>query len=82
MLALGILGAVIEAAVYKWGGGNLILCSLIALVVALRYVHFGYVPGRSYLLSGALVLNVALIYLLGRVFAYRNGTGELPSRIE
>ncbi len=82
MLALGILGAVIEAAVYKWGGGNLILCSLVALVVVLRYVHFGYVPGRSYLLSGAIVLNVALIYLLGRVVAYRNGAGELPSRIE
>jgi len=82
MLALGILGAVIEAAVYKWGGGNLILCSLIALVVAYRYVHFGYVPGRSYLLSGTIVLNIALIYLLGRVFAYRSIAGEQPSRIE
>ena len=75
MLALGILGAVIEAAVFKWGGGNLILCSLMALMVAYRYVHFGYVPGQSYLLAGALVLNIALIYLLGRVLAFRNGAG-------
>jgi hypothetical protein len=82
MLALGILGATIEAGVYKWGGGNLILCSLMAFVVAYRYVHFGYVPGQSYLLFGALVLNVALIYLLGRVLAYRTGSGELQSRID
>ena len=53
-----------------------------ALVVAYRYVHFGYVPGQSYLLSGALVLNVALIYLVGRVLAYRSGAGELASRGE
>ncbi len=82
MLALGLLGAAIEAAVYKWGGGNLILCSLMALVVAYRYVHFGYVPGRSYLLSGALVLNVALIYLMGRVLAYRHDAKEAPPRLE
>jgi len=82
MLALGILGAAIEAAVYKWGGGNVILCSLMALAVVLRYVHFGYVPGRSYLLSSALALNVALIYLLGRVLAYRSGAGASPSRIK
>ena len=49
MLALGILGAAVEAAVYKLGGGNLILCSLMAFVVAYRYVHFGYVPARSFL---------------------------------
>ena len=82
MLSLGFLGAVIEAAVYKWGGGNLILCSLMGLVVAYRYVHFGYVPGRSYLLAGALVLNVGLIYLLGRVFACRNGAGGQTVRSE
>jgi len=82
MLALGILGAVIEAMVYRWGGGNLILCSLMSLVVTSRYVHFGYVPGQTYLLSGALVLNVALIYLLGRVLAYGNRVGEQVSRSE
>ncbi len=79
MLALGILGATIEAAVYKWGGGNVILCSLMALVVAYRFVHFGYVPGRSYLLFGTLALNILLIYLVGRVFAKKRGTGELAS---
>jgi len=82
MVALGFLGAAIEAAVYKWGGGNLILCSLMGFVVAYRYVHFGYVPERSYLLAGALVLNVALIYLVGRALACRSGAGEQVSRNE
>ena len=51
-----------------------------ALVVAYRYVHFGYVPGQSYLLLGALVLNIALIYLLERVLVYRDSAGERTSR--
>lgn len=72
MLTIGILGALIEGAVYKWGGGNLILCSLMAFVVVYRFVHFGYVPGRSYLLFGAIVLNVAMIYLAGRLLASRS----------
>ena len=69
MFCLGLAGAAIEAAVFKWGGGNLILCSLMAFIIAYRYVHFGYVPGRSYLLLGTVALNVALIYLAGRVFS-------------
>jgi len=82
MVALGILGAAVEVAVYKWGGGNLILCSLMGFVVAYRYVHFGYVPAQSYLLAGALVLNVGLIYLLGRMLAYKYGTEEQASHSE
>lgn len=75
MLAIGILGAVIEAATFKWGGGNMLLCSLVGLVVAYRYVHFGYAPGHSYLLLSAL------IYLFGRLLARRGRTGEQTSRI-
>lgn len=81
MLALSLAGATIEAGVYKWGGGNLILCSLMAFVVAYRYVHFGYVPAQSYLLFGALALNVALIYLLGRILANRSRASEQESGI-
>lgn len=74
MVGLGILGATVEIGVFKWGGGNLILCSLIGFIVAYRYVHFGYAPERTYLLAGAIVLNIALIYLIGRALANRGGT--------
>lgn len=81
MFGLGILGAAIEIGVYKWGGGNLILCSLLSFVVAYRVMHFGYAPGRSYLLFGALVLNVALIYLLSRALRGKRAVETQTSAI-
>jgi hypothetical protein len=70
MMVVGAIGAGIEVAVYKLSS-SLILCSLIAFVVAYRFAHFGYVPARSYLLFGAIALNVALIYLANRLLVAR-----------
>ncbi len=81
MVLLGILAAAIEIVVYKLGGGNMILCSLIGQVVAYRYAHFGYVPGQSYLLFGAIIMNIGIIYLVNRVCGYyakRNGHIDVP----
>jgi len=66
MLFLGLLGAVIEMFVYRLGGANIILCSLLAQVVAYRYAHFGYAPNQSYLLFGSVFLNVLIIFLLNK----------------
>ncbi len=66
MLLLGFVGAGIEMSIYKLSGGNIILCSLIAQVVAYRYAHFGYVPYQSYLLFGSIYLNVLLIFFLNK----------------
>jgi hypothetical protein len=66
MLLLGFVGAAIEIFVYRLGGGNMILCSLMAQVVAYRYAHFGYAPNQSYLLFGSIFLNILIIYLLGK----------------
>jgi len=59
----GLFASVIEIATYRYGGRNWVLCSLIAQVVAYRYAHFGYVPNQTYLLFGALALNVAIIFV-------------------
>lgn len=64
MFMVGLLGAGIEIAVYRVCGSNAILASLLAMVVASRYAHFGYVPARSYLLFGTLGMNVFLIFAL------------------
>jgi len=64
MVLLGFVGAGIEMSIYKLSGGNIILCSLIAQVVAYRYAHFGYVPCQSYLLFGSIFLTVLLIFFL------------------
>ena len=70
MLLAGALAAVIEITVYKLSDSNVILCSLIAQVVAYRYANFGYVPGQSYLLFGTIFLNVLLIYLCNKFLLY------------
>lgn len=67
MLVVGLLAGAIEMMVYKFGGGNFILCSLMAQVIAYRYASFGYVPYQSYLLFGSIVLNIFIIYLTDRL---------------
>lgn len=75
MIALGCFAAAIELSVFKFGGSNLILCALLAQVVAFRFASFGYVPSQSYLLFGTILLNLAMIYfadkLLLRVYKSR-----------
>lgn len=78
MFALGWIAVAIELAVFKLGGGNLILCSLFGQVVAYRYMHFGYLPSQSYLLLGAILLNLVLIYLANLVLSSR-ATGKVCS---
>ncbi len=70
MFLLGALAAAIEISVFRLGGKNLVLCALLAQVIASRYVHFGYVPRQSYLLFGALYLNVFLLYFADKALAY------------
>jgi len=70
MFLLGVLAAGIEISIYKLSDSNVILCSLLAQVVAFRYAHFGYVPGQSYLLFGTLGMNVILIFLLNRFLLF------------
>lgn len=62
MFALGTVAALIEIFVYYFGGRNLILCALIAQVIAFRFASFGYVPKQSYLLFGAILLNILIIF--------------------
>ena len=78
---LGIFSALIEISVYRLGGKNLILCALLSQVVAYRLAHFGYVPAQSYLLFGALFLNLLLIYFANRLLSTasnrRNNSGDM-----
>jgi len=67
MLCIGLIASFIELYVYKLGGNNLILCSLISMVVAYRFASFGYVPNQSYLLFGAIIINVMIINIIGRI---------------
>ena len=82
MFALGGMGATIETFARKVGGNNAILCALIAQVVAYRYMHFGYVPGQSYLLFGAIFLNCTFIYLANKALLLKYKKNQLVARNE
>ena len=70
MLLLGVVCWLSEVCLLKISGNNLILCSLLMQVVATRIVHSGYVPSRSYVLLGAIVLNIILIVLAAYIVRY------------
>jgi hypothetical protein len=70
MALLGMGAALLEIFVFKVGGKNVILCSLLAQVIAYRFMSFGYVPSQSYLLFGSIVFNVFLIYFADKILGY------------
>jgi len=72
MFFLGGLAFIIEYATYRMGGMNIILCSLLAQVVAFRFASFGYVPAQSYLLFGTLFLNLFIIYFAEKIIRIYN----------
>ena len=76
MFLVGAFAAGIEVATFKLAGRNLILCSLVAFIVAYRYAHFGYAPSRSYLLFGTIVASIALIYFIDRLFVRWAGSSR------
>lgn len=72
MFGIGLIGALIELFVYRFGGNNLVLCSLISQVVAYRFIHFGYVPRQSYLLFGTIIGNIFIFYFLNKLISNKN----------
>jgi hypothetical protein len=72
MFLLGLFAALIELFVFKLSGNNLILCALMAEVVAYRFASFGYVPAQSYLLFGTIFLNIVIIYFADRFMGVWN----------
>jgi len=71
LFCIGLIAAVIELSAYRLGGNNLILTALIAQVVAYRLTSFGYVPNQSYLLFGAIFLNLVLIWSVRWLAGYQ-----------
>lgn len=70
MFVVGLIATIIEMSVYRLGGQNVILCSLLAQVVAYRFSSFGYVPGQSYLLFGSIYFNLFIIYYANKFVVY------------
>lgn len=69
MTIVVLMASLLEVATFKVAGQNLVLSALIAQVVVFRVTNFGYVPGQSYLLFGAMILNLLIIFLAERLCA-------------
>ncbi|MBB3212970.1 ABC-type multidrug transport system fused ATPase/permease subunit [Herbaspirillum sp. Sphag1AN] len=70
LFIVGVIGAVVEIFVYRIGGKNLILCSLLAQAIAYRFANFGYAPMQSYLIFGSLFMNLVVIYGADKLLAF------------
>lgn len=68
VFVFSLVAAVVEFLVYRLGGKNLVLCALIAQVIAFRYTSFGYVPVQSYMLFGSIVANILILFLSDKMF--------------
>jgi hypothetical protein len=66
--AFSVLAAGLEYLTYRFAGRNLVLCALIAQVIAYRYTSFGYVPMQSYKLFGSIALTILILYVADKFF--------------
>ena len=71
MVLISLGASCLEIFIYKFGGKNIILCSLLAQVIAYRLASFGYVPAQSYLLFGTIFLNILIIYIMEKILYMR-----------
>ena len=62
-----IFAAALEYLTYRFVGRNLVLCALIAQVVAYRFTSFGYVPMQSYKLFGTIALTLLMLYIADKL---------------
>lgn len=67
VMVFSMVAALLELAVYYFGGKNLVFCALIAQVIAFRFTSFGYVPLQSYLLFGSIFLNILIFLFFDKV---------------
>lgn len=63
-----LLATIFEFLSYRAFGRNLIASSLIAMTIAYRYIHFGYLPKQSYLLFGSIICIITIVFFLSYIY--------------
>ena len=66
MFIICIIASLIEYLAFRMSYQNIIFSALIGQVIAFRYIHFGYLPGQSYLLFGAIIITIIAFILTER----------------
>jgi hypothetical protein len=62
-----LIAYLFEYSAYKILNKNMIASSVIGLVVAYRFAHFGYLPTQSYLLFGSIIGILLMFFLIRQV---------------
>ena len=63
-----LIATIIEFLTFKSFGQNLIASSLIAMTIAYRYIHFGYLPKQSYLLFGSIIGIISIAFIFSYIY--------------
>ena len=63
-----LIASFLEYFAFKLSNKNLIFSSLIGQLIAYRFIHFGYLPQQSYLLFGAIIITIFLVYFFSQCF--------------
>ena len=59
-----LFASIVEFISFTISKNNMFFSSLISMVIAYRFIHFGYLPNQSYLLFGSLILVIFLVCFL------------------
>ena len=64
MILFCFVASTLEYLMFRVTFNNLLASGLIGMVVAYRFAHFGYLPARSYLLFGSIIIIILLMYVI------------------
>ena len=63
-----LIATIFEFLTFKSFGQNFIASSLIAMTIAYRYIHFGYLPKQSYLLFGSIIGIITIAFIFSYIY--------------
>ena len=59
-----LIASILEYLMFKVSFNNLLASSLIGMVIAYRFAHFGYLPSNSYLLFGSIIIIILTLFII------------------
>ena len=63
IVILCLVASTVEFISFMISKKNMFFSSLVSMVIAYRFIHFGYLPYQSYLLFGSLFFGIFLVFL-------------------
>ena len=68
MFILCGIASILEFLTFMLLGKNMLASSIIAMSIAYRYAHFGYLPKQSYLLFGSIIGVIIILFILKKLY--------------